>query len=125
MLITSHAQNMGAIAPHSGNFLTMKDALVVFCGCLQMRKVLSSTMKPRMQTVVIAHGSIETRSSMARFRVTHRPTIQATAEEEKMNKRHQFAEQKDRVTIINQIFGVIFALHTRDYSQDCDCSGGG
>lgn len=74
----------------------MKDALVEFCGCLKMRKVLSSRMSPRMQTVTILHASIRARASMAWDRVTHSATKLATAEEEKMNERGQFVDQKDK-----------------------------
>lgn len=73
----------------------MKDALVGFCGCLKMRKVLSSMMSPRMQTITILHASIRARASKARVRMTHSPTKHATAEEEKMNERDQFVDQKD------------------------------
>lgn len=45
--------------------LTMKDALVEFCGCLQMRKVFSSTMKMRTETSTRLHASIRDTASKA------------------------------------------------------------
>lgn len=71
----------------------MKDALVAFCGCLQMRKMLTSRMKTRMETVTTLQASIRARASMAWLRVTQSATTHATAEKEKMNKRDQFVAQ--------------------------------
>lgn len=45
-----------------GNDPTMKDALVGFCGCLKMRKVLVSRMTPMMQVTAMIHGSFSFRS---------------------------------------------------------------
>lgn len=68
----------------------MKDALVAFCGCLQMRKVLISTMEARTQISTRLHGSILDTASKAWVRVTHSPTTHATVQretEKKMQKR--------------------------------------
>ena len=65
----------------------MKVALVVFCGCLKMRKVQSSTMTPRMQTTAILHASFLARESKALVRMTHNPMRDAPEEEEKLKDR--------------------------------------
>lgn len=58
----------------------MKDALVAFCGCLQMSKVLTTTTRTRMQTITMLHASTRARASRAWVKVTHSATRHATEE---------------------------------------------
>lgn len=60
----------------------MKDALEVFCGCLQMRKVLSSTKEARAQTTTRLHASKLARASKASVRVTHSAVTHITEEKD-------------------------------------------
>lgn len=80
----------------------MKDALLAFCGFLKMRKVLSSTIKPRMQTITILHASTRARAAMAWLRKTHSVIKHATAKEEKINERDQLMDQKDKAIVGQQ-----------------------
>lgn len=97
MFMRTYTQNVALLSQkHHWNILTMKDALVLFCGCLQMRNVLSSTMKARMQTTARLHASIRDRASMAWLMVTHSATTNATAEKEKMYERGQFVDLRDK-----------------------------
>lgn len=85
---------------HNQSVLTMNDALVLFCGCLQMRTTLMSSMRARMQTITMAHTSALTRASMARDRMTHSATTTTTGEREKLDKRNQ-ATHKETEDIFN------------------------
>lgn len=107
MFIGPYMENKGAVP-------TMKDALLSFCGFLKMRKALSSTIKPRMQTITIHHASVRTSAFMAWLRITHSPTKHVTAEEEKMNESDYLMDQKTKQLLANKSASVEFASSTRD-----------
>lgn len=56
----------------------MKDALVGFCGCLKMRKVLISRMTPIMQVTTMIQGSFAFRAVNPLLRMTHSPIKHTT-----------------------------------------------
>lgn len=57
----------------------MKDAFMLFCGCLQIKMVQISTTTPRRQMTTMLHTSVLTRASMAWVRMRHIPTMHATS----------------------------------------------
>lgn len=62
---------------------TMKDALVGFCGCLKMRKVLSSRMTPMMQVTTMIQGSFALRAGKPWVKMTQSPIKHTTEEKER------------------------------------------
>lgn len=61
----------------------MKDALVGFCGCLKMRKVLASRMTPMMQVTAMIHGSFSFRAVNPLVKMTQSPIKHTTGEKER------------------------------------------
>lgn len=88
----------------------MKDALLEFCGCLQMKKIIINRRQTRTQTSTKLHGSIRDRAPMARPSVTHNAITHATADKEKVNERDQFqttkAEQSKKQRRRHEVFAI-------------------
>lgn len=61
----------------------MKDALVGFCGCLKMRKVLISRMTPMMQVTTMIQGSFAFRAVNPFVKMTDSPIKHTTGKKEK------------------------------------------
>ena len=90
-----------------------------------MKKTMSTTATPRMQTSATLHGSTRDRAPRPRDRVTHSPITHATSEKEEMKERRRFVGQRGKSKMYQTrrcTRSSVLLCFTCDYGQDGDCS---
>lgn len=103
------------------NSLTMKEALVGFCGFLQIRTMLITKIRAKMQMSTRLHGSRLDTAPKAWLRMMHSATTHPTAGARGTKSVKEFKNAKYN----HHSASVNFSVLTREYSKDGDSSRGG